>query len=310
MPYFFNGKRLAVTYAQSGPLTAQAIYDRARALGASYVLVARELHADGNPHFHAAIEFPVETKLRATDLDILGRHPNLQKARMWKKWQDYCKKHGDWQHWRKHADGWAEEPKELEDEEPALGIFEQCRACESKERWIEYCIENKISFQYCDTIWTMCTTDDPFTIRADVDLSDRQCAALRGFRFAFEGNTSLIIEGPTGCGKTSWAKQHAPKPALFVRHLDDLRNLRSEHKCIIFDDLCFTHMPRTQQLYLVDRYDLAAIHCRYKVAHIPANMPRIFTCNPGYEPVNRGDPAIARRCYKVTVRELDHMFHE
>lgn len=91
---------------------------------------------------------------------------------------------------------------------------------------------------------------------------------------------SLVLVGPPGCGKTSWAKTFCPKPALFVRHLDSLRLFDpSFHRSIIFDDLTFGHLPVSTQKYLTDCMDLAEIHIRYGIAKIPAGTPRVFTCN-------------------------------
>lgn len=112
------------------------------------------------------------------------------------------------------------------------------------------------------------------------------------------GNTSKVIVGPPGIGKTQWAKCHFKNP-LMVRHMDDLRQFDAKfHDGILFDDMDFKHMPRTAQIHLLDWWDNASIHCRYSNAFIPKETKKIFTANEF--PFN-DDGAIARR---IEVRDL------
>lgn len=124
-------------------------------------------------------------------------------------------------------------------------------------------------------------------------------SALQQLRFDSWDKLALVLVGPTGCGKTVWARRHAPKPALFVRHLDRLREFNPNyHKSIIFDDMKFTHMPTQAQIHLVDQYCHSDIHCRYTTASIPPGTPKIFTCN---ERPFEDHPAIRRRIHYVQV---------
>lgn len=108
---------------------------------------------------------------------------------------------------------------------------------------------------------------------------------------------SVVVVGPAGCGKTTWAKIIAPKPCLFVRHLDSLSELNSRHKSIIFDDLEFGHLPVSTQKFLCDMENLSEIHIRYKVARIPSGILRIFTANSDpFSAVHEHRLAINRRC--------------
>lgn len=133
----------------------------------------------------------------------------------------------------------------------------------------------------------------PSTITEESPKNDTMVRCLKEFNWDDSYRKSLVIQGPPGCGKTNWAKIHAKKPALFVSHLDRLKDFRiGIHKSIIFDDLDFQHLPRTSQIHLVDRENPRDIHIRYAVAHIPAGVQKIFTCN--HEPFIRDD-AIRRR---------------
>lgn len=109
--------------------------------------------------------------------------------------------------------------------------------------------------------------------------------------------TSLWVKGRSGVGKTTFALTISIKPALFVRHLDTLREFRSGyHKTIIFDDMSFCHLPRQAQIELVDRFHPQQIHIRYTVVNLPAGIPKIFLSN---DIIFTYDPAIMRRVTKV-----------
>ncbi|AXH75780.1 MAG: replication-associated protein [Cressdnaviricota sp.] len=112
---------------------------------------------------------------------------------------------------------------------------------------------------------------------------------------------SHIIWGPAGVGKTQFALAHFSNP-LFVSHVDDLKTFNNDYDGIVFDDMCFAHIPRTAQIHLVDIDTPRSIHIRYGCARIPANTKKIFTTNEEHgEIFDLLDGAIARR---VTVTEV------
>lgn len=120
---------------------------------------------------------------------------------------------------------------------------------------------------------------------------------LSSFRWeAPEPLTSLILWGEPGIGKTEFAKALLPN-ALFCSHLDDLRLFDAGvYSGIIFDDMSFSHMPRTAQIHIADFDNPRSIHIRYTVARIPRNTPKIFTTNvAGGAIFSLEDGAIARR---------------
>lgn len=113
---------------------------------------------------------------------------------------------------------------------------------------------------------------------------------------------SIILWGDAGIGKTEFAKYLLPN-ALFVSHLDDLGSFNEDYDGIIFDDMCFNHLPRTSQIHLVDMDNDRSIHIRYKVANIPAHTRKIFLTNEEHGAIfDLSDMAIRRR---VQVYHLD-----
>jgi len=89
---------------------------------------------------------------------------------------------------------------------------------------------------------------------------------------------AVLLTGPSGCGKTQFAKAHFTNP-LFIRNGDKLRDFRTEHDGIVFDDMSFTHWPPETVIHLLDMDEDSDIHCRYSNALIPAGTKRIFIHN-------------------------------
>lgn len=121
---------------------------------------------------------------------------------------------------------------------------------------------------------------------------------------------SIVILGPAGIGKTTYAIKNCLKPALLVSHMDTLSKFKiGYHKSIIFDDVDINHLPLTAQIHLVDREKPRCIHMRYTTALIPAGVQKIFTANepiPAREdgniwPMNVRHGGINRRVYKILI---------
>lgn len=86
-----------------------------------------------------------------------------------------------------------------------------------------------------------------------------------------------------------------------TRHLDLLTTYQSKgFYGIILDDKSFNSSEYTMsiesQIHLLDREDDTQVHCRYKVAQIPAHTPLIITSNKHpTQVVALHDPAVERR---------------
>nr|WAQ80619.1 MAG: replication-associated protein [Cressdnaviricota sp.] len=287
MPSFYNGKRFFLTYPQC-PESKESLLEflQGKAPVRSFV-IATELHKDQGSHLHACVEF-IDVQRRSVDwLDFKGKHPNKQDPRKWAACQQYTKKDGDYIE--------SEQRQELE------GSLEEIVALASSEScWMQYCVDNKITFQYARWYWDRYADQDiSITSNEHVGVI---CESLKSLIFDDSSRKALVLRGPSGCGKTTWAKINAPKPALFVSHIDQLKKfLTGFHKCIIFDDVSFNHFPRTAQIHLLDFDNSRAIHCRHATATIPSGIHKIFTCNEW--PVTRGDPAIERRmrCFQINL---------
>lgn len=260
--------------------------------GVSYVVVSKEEHQDGNTHFHALVQFKKKKDLRNNRyFDFSQCHPNIQATESVAAWTRYIKKDGDF----------IEEGARDED------VFALCGEME-KRQFVNYCITQKIGFAFMELVWS---TMHPSRSLATIEKftgGGTMCPDIAFFRYDDFRAKVLVLEGPTGCGKTTWALKHAPKPTLIINHQDMLRKEfdPTYHKSIIFDDMSFTHMPREAQLHLVEQRYSAQVHCRYAPAIIPPGTVKIFTCNIyPFSPDPTG--AIQRRIHhKVIVDDATH----
>lgn len=102
----------------------------------------------------------------------------------------------------------------------------------------------------------------------------------------FPNNMATLVWGPSNVGKTAFVKAHFINP-LFCTHIDKLKEYkRYEHDAIIFDDMSFHHMPPETVIHLLETDNSASIHCRHRVAEIPAGVIKVFThntSNPFYD---------------------------
>lgn len=246
--------------------------------------VASESHADGDPHVHCVAKFVRRFQSRQERVfDYQGRHPNIQQVRSVPKAIAYVAKDGQFTDY-----GSVPESSTKRSISEALSLAGQA----DEGDYLKACLEAKVPFQYAKRFRELEFADKTCVIGDDyVANPEWECATLQSK--ALSGNVCSVLVGPTGCGKSAWAKRVAPKPALWVSHIDVLRLFKPGfHQSIIFDDMAFKHMPLQAQIHLVDWVDSRQIHCRYGYATIPAGTTKIFTCNefPFAE-----HPAIARR---------------
>jgi len=290
MPSFYNGKRFFLTYPQCDAEPQQLVDFLSGRAPLSYYVVCRELHADGNPHLHACVEFKTTQRQSVNWLDFVEKHPNKQDPRNWAACKTYVKKDGDF----------LEIPDTSDSEISKVDIKKICIDTSCQADWMVFCVGKRIPFPYACWLWNTYHSDI-YTLTDDVHTGD-MCASLKEFKFDPQLHKCIILKGASGCGKTTWAKINMPKPCLFISHVDQLKQFDvGRHKSIIFDDVDIRHYPVTSQIHFVDFENTRALHCRHSVAVIPAGIFKVFTCNE--EPINMSDAAIRRRVRVYNVVE-------
>lgn len=118
---------------------------------------------------------------------------------------------------------------------------------------------------------------------------------------------SLFLWGASGLGKTYFALSHFKTP-LFVRHVDQLKELSQANDGIIFDDMSFAHWPRTACIHILDVALDSQINVKHSMVSIPAGIARIFTSNYPFREVFNGTDAghaewgaLERRCKRYRI---------
>lgn len=292
-PKRFQGKYLFLTFSKC-PLDKDHILSTLLTIKpTNKIIVCNELHQDGTKHAHVGIE--LSTRLNTTNsrlFDIDGYHPKIETAKCWAACIRYAKKEEDFCFW---PETMSEEDLEAydgqgEDELPDPKEFD------NEADYLRECYRQKVPAGYATRMWQISMRRDQLDITDETLYGEiiEDLAAMKIQSF----NTVLL--GPTGIGKTSWAIKNCTKPALWVRHMDDLKYFKQKfHKSIIFDDMNFQHLPRTAQIHLVDYNMPSSIHVRYGTVLLPPKLEKIFTSN---EPIFENDSAINRRFKLIDMR--------
>lgn len=289
MSFKFDSQYCFLTYAQSN-LSHEQIYAKLQSIApVLWARICTEQHDDGGLHQHCVAKWGRRVQSRVTGfLDIDGRHPNIQTVRSITKSLAYVTKDGQFTDF---GDVPADKSKRTYDE--ALALV----GSPNESEYLKACLEARIPFQYAKRFRELEFADTTNTIEQYTAEDAWQCARL--LEEALPENSCAVLIGPSGIGKSVWAKKMAPKPTLWVTHMDVLRMYRpSYHKSIIFDDMSFSHMPLQAQIHLTDWTDARQIHCRYGYATIPAKTVKIFTCN---EKPFTDHPAIQRRITEINL---------
>lgn len=283
MSFRFNAGHCLLTYSRC-PLSRETIRDNLIAVCGQHIkrmVVGQEHHQDGTLHIHVAIKFTKKMNIRrANYFDCEGYHPNLKSYGTYAGAENYLYK---------------EDSTPLEHGAPAEEATERlrdvCASFNDRLDWLEYCHTHRVQSWIGNEVWSIVHPQRRNTI-TEWDGLGTIVSELSAITIG-EGNTLLV--GRSGCGKSTWAKRECPKPALWVTHLDDLKNFeRGFHKSIIFDDVSFHHLPATSQIHLVDWNDARSIHVRYGIAQIPPRTTKIFTCN-SYPFTTEGEEGAAIR---------------
>jgi len=302
----FSAIRVLLTYSQvPETVTKESIvYTIDERYPVEEYTVGEELHNDGGRHIHAVFVFRVKVDSRdvtlfdvSYDPDEPSIHPNIRPIQRGKAHLDRAIQYVT----KEDLDPFTNVPQKLTWAE----MMEQATSSEEYLGLVRKHYPRDYALNY-QRLESMAQKHWPITCMGTIHAFEPSYAWNVPFELltcVLPVNKSVVVVGPAGCGKTTWAKTVAPKPTLFIRHLDSLSNLLPIHRSIIFDDLEFTHLPPSTQKFLVDVTDLAEIHIRYKVARIPSGVLRIFTAND-YPFTDNGvhAQAIRRRLHRVDIQ--------
>lgn len=255
----------------------------------SYIRFTLEVGENGTPHYQGHLE--CSSRVRRSQLrPFLPRAWTAVRKGTFEQAEEYCMKDADGSN--THVIG--ERVSSGQGKRTDLdSLAEDIRSQEFSKRELA-ATYGKEFIKYSNGIERYCAL-----------FTQKKFAVLNGpwqWNISVSTTHSVILWGEAGIGKTEYAKYLLPD-ALFVSHLDDLGSLNEDYNGIIFDDMAFTHLPRTSQIHLVDMDNDRSIHIRYKVAVIPSHTPKIFLTNEqGGFIFDLNDAAIRRR---VEVHHLE-----
>jgi len=301
MVYHIKGTRFLLTWSQVNNGVHEEAFQLLQAYSdVSYARIAKENHKDGGTHWHAAVEFarPIDGRLDR-QLDFYGKHPNVNAKNRngpWVAAVTYCAKDGDYRDFGESTAA------------TSFGLLSSAKSASSFAEYLEQCQLNRVPYGYCQAAWNLLQTASSTLDSGEGCAGEVTSPELRDRVWGPQDKT-LILVGPSGIGKTVWAKRNLPRPTLFVSHIDDLKGFQPGiHRSILFDDMCFIgdqlgkgKWPVQSQIHLVDFDNFRSIHCRHVTARIPAGIFKAFTCNE--IPLEVDHPAIARRVEVVYCTE-------
>lgn len=302
MPFSISARSLFCTYPKCA-LSKEQVHDQVQEwfiTKPDKYAIGLEAHADGTPHVHVYCHYTRKIRVTRVDqLDLVGEdakkyHGNYQSCRSEEKVRKYVTKGDDFvQH---GLEGWAAGDKvdspwaraielarsgDLEDGMDVL-INEHPRDVVMRGREIR---ENLRVF-VPEAVYAPPDGDVEFDVPRE--LTD----ALQSL-----SSKALVVIGPPGIGKTRLIRSLGKH--CFISHFDQMkgRSFQAGDR-LVFDDMCFKHMPRQACLHLVDVESPRVIHCRYVSAQLAAGVERIFVTNLEPEELFsswEGDGAMRRR---------------
>jgi len=242
------------------------------------LVVGREIGEEcATPHLQGAVTFRKPMRFSGVKKLFPKAHWERMNDRGSKAW-DYC---------RKGNDMVVDKDDRQQGKRNDLELVKQriMEGATDEQLWDEF---YPLMVRYGKAITSSREKLFPMKVVSDFKLSDFKWEKM-------ELDKPTIIWGEPGIGKTQFALAHFKNP-LMVSHMDDLTKLTSAHDGIVFDDMAFTHIPRTGQIHLVDQDFTRSIHVRYTTAQIPKGMKRVFTTNvEGGRIMDIDDGAIDRR---------------
>lgn len=250
-------------------------------------IVGQEHHQDGNLHWHVTAEYEVEKDIRgATYFNIDGEHPNIlvwtrSGGSTYDQWfynhWEYCKKEDP----TPFIQG--VQPMEHRKQKRNEIFTEAIKLAREKD--VKKGMEYLEQFAPYDLL-TKYEQINRALIRLRAIATQHQAAARAVTEFNCiplhsEDWHCLFINGPTGLGKTAWARSLLPG-ATVVSHRDMLRDCDFS-KGVIFDDFDVGHWPPTAVIHLCDWDEPRGIDVKHGHVVIPAHTRKIFTHNCTFE---------------------------
>lgn len=286
----FCSKTYGLTYSDAAGITSKEMVHAhlQTLLGIHHCCVSRELHENGEQHFH--VSGRCDHKIETTDchhFDIIDddgkcQHPNIVKGG--NAWLNYVMKAHD------YVTTYPTKPNVMAD---AL-------ACPSTERALDHIMQHDAGsyVKFGTSIEKNLQRHYSRTSKVSVP---RWCGPYPAGRYPPNWNPhthSLHLWGPPGSGKTCFA-QHLLREYFgdcdYVKaHIESLKSLQF-CKPFVFDEAMFLLHPSATSREITDVVSGGVIHARYNAITIPPGIPRVFVSNQRWVFKNPDDSVYDRR---------------
>jgi len=282
-----TGKGFFLTFSQSSLTRDEIIKRLARERGVSRAIVGLEHHKDGNLHWHVLVEYERPKDVRSPLYFNIGReHPNVllwtrSRGQTYDQWfyfhWKYCKKEDP----TPYIIG--EEPKENRKRKRDDMFYEAMQICKTDgvQMAMDFLAMNQ-PYEYATKMDQIFRTMTAIRNQhMNVSVPARAVSEFKHVPIVVDTWRVLYINGPSGTGKTQWARALLPE-ATVVRHCDQLRTVDFS-KGVIFDDFDIGHWPPTAAIHLLDWEEPSGINVKHAHVMIPAHTRKIFTHNCSFD---------------------------
>lgn len=286
-----RGKAFFLTYSQSRLPRDEITGWFSRQHRMKRLVIGQEHHQDGNLHWHVLIEYESEKDIRNPqyfDLshwegeNAVREHPNVliwtrtgdQTYDQWfKNHWEYCKKEDP----TPYIVG--EEPRDNRKRKRDEVFTEAMKITRERD------VHSGMEFLEKNAPYDLVTKYEQIhralvKIRNISMCMQTQARAVGEFPNAptiVDNWRCLFINGPTGMGKTQWARSLLPL-ATVVSHRDQLKDVDFANG-VIFDDFEVSHWPPTAVIHLLDWDEPRGLDVKHGHVIIPSHTKKIFTYN-------------------------------
>lgn len=297
---------VALTYSQCNEDgSVRAIEAKLRERGADEWLLYEEEHKDGGTHYHAYVcrwtRFDF-TNARYFDVQVGTHieHPNIQGVRNVKAWKKYIGKD------RKLVGCY---PGSAGPDEAGTGPADDAITVAANGD-----LERARQIIRVDPRYLLHGGRMEANIRrlagepvAPARFGPEDFRACEELKRATEEKKTLVLSGPTGTGKTQWARANYPDAPIWSSFRGK-NGSRVGEGAVIFDDVDheLRGLVRTELIHLFDSEELREVRCPYGCFQLGRDVKRIITTNAATLEVLLGITddldAIRRRIRWVNIR--------
>lgn len=285
MPFRLSAKHLLLTYPQTefdkNALLA-FLQSKLSRWQPTFILVAGERHADGQPHRHAYVRLRNRCDIRDQHfLDFSECHGNYQAARKPDCALQYCRKDGDFVEWGDPVGG-----------DDSLGWSDIIASATNADEFTELAIQHRprdavlsleriqyfARFRYApkrDEYTPQFTT---FDVPADL-----QRWVVEALETPTDRPVSLLLIGHSRLGKTEWARSLFNH--MYFCGMINLDEWDDDARYMVLDDFDWKFVPSKKQLIGAQKQVVLTDKYRKKTT-VKWGKPVIYLCNPDCNPYN------------------------